>query len=513
MNSRTTILGFVLASFCAASAQAQAPAIPVIPVTNINIQGDSNPANFTQVDGKLFFTASDRVGPALFVKNLLKGKTIDPKLDTPPVLLKRLTNSVDQFVVKGPPGNEQLYFHLLNSGLWTSRGTPATTTLLKKVDQLAPLKIQMSFLTAFKSSDLKNGRLFFAAIAPGKGYELWSSNGTATGTQLFDNINGTDTVTNGDIYQISSIPYQMVDVNSGTDHLVFGASKNPTNAGGANPFQLWTSDGTVPGTKPLTTNLALEPHEITGTGSLDVPGGHCYFSASGVTNTGMRELWITDGSTDAANTVCATDNRNVNPVNLASFGNAILFSGHDDANGNELWISRESSPLTSTAMVIDINPGVGDSNPHSIVNAGNKFAYFVASPDGTHVYLYRTDGTENGTALVVPTNSALSPTSANHGHLGNPAGITSLLDENGDGFVFFAADDGNGNSILWQTANSVGAQASPVTTPQGSAIKNPTGMTAVQLANPPISRLYFSAPVSGSGFGDKGTEVWVYKVE
>ncbi len=517
-------IGILTLGILASGAQAQSAAITAVPISNINVQGDSDPANLTQVDGKLFFTAKDKIGPALFVKNLLKGTGINPKLDTAPTLLKRLPNSVDQFVVKGPAGKEQLYFHVLNSGLWTSRGTPATTVVLKKVDQITPLQIPMSFLTTFNNNDPKNGRLFFAAIEPAKGtqaskgYELWSSNGTATGTKLFKDLNANGA---GNIFQISSIPYQLVDVKlpGGNERLVFGAGL-PPSANPNNPFQLWASDGTAQnpttqspnlGTYNITTTLALEPDDLTGTGSPSNPGGHCYFSASGVTDTGTRELWITDGST--INTVCVTNGAGVNPTNLAAFGGGILFAGQDSTHGNELWISQESDPLSTTTLLADINLGSGDSNPRGIVNAGNKFAYFIATPDGTHSYLYRTDGTPGGTSEVFATDTTLSPATANLNHVSNPVGMTPLLDDNGTGLVFFAGDDGNGNRILWQTNNVAGARATPATTPQGNAIVNPSGMTAVTLAIPPISRLYFSATVAGSEFGYKGTELWVYQVQ
>jgi ELWxxDGT repeat protein len=76
-----------------------------------------------------------------------------------------------------------------------------------------------------------NGTLYFAALAPMVGAELWKSNGTAAGTVMVKDIR----TGNGE----SSTPAQLVAVGS---TLFFQADD------GTNGRELWKSDGTGPGT-------------------------------------------------------------------------------------------------------------------------------------------------------------------------------------------------------------------------------------------------------------------------
>jgi len=80
------------------------------------------------------------------------------------------------------------------------------------------------------------GNLYFVALTSEYGLELWSTDGTEAGTQLFVEINP-----NGD----SDIPF----LRSHLGYLYFPARDG--NADGIDGFQLWRSDGTELGTEKL----------------------------------------------------------------------------------------------------------------------------------------------------------------------------------------------------------------------------------------------------------------------
>lgn len=500
ISRRIATLGIAV---LATATSSQAVHISARPVTDLNTAGDSSPQNLKLADTKLFFTAKpDGVNPTLYMKNMLKGKNPDLLLDRAPLKLKRLPFEVtDPPVVKGFPGKQQIFFHVNTNGLWTSRGTTSTTKLLKKVDidllqsgQNA-IPFPMSPMTVYK--DLKGlfpanaSRIFFGAYAKNKSYEVWSSNGTAMGTKVFKDINTNNSATP---LNAGSFPYQFTDMR-GT--LLFGAK----DASGK--YQLWKSLGTAAKTTKVTTTLADFPLYITRTGSTGNPGANCYFNAPGQTNPTYRELWFTDGTPE--NTVCVTDGQEVQPAGIAAAGDRIFFSGHDTEHGTELWSSSESYPSTTTAMVSDICPGTEDSRPWQFTDAGQKGLYFAASPAGVTSVLYRLD-------LTNPEAIPEQVTTTEGAPIANPMQITPALDASGTGTVYFIAATGLGSApILWSTENSPGATASPVLTEQENHISSPENLQPVILAGTDISRLYFTAPVVGEEFGNKGTEVWVYQ--
>ncbi|MFP2959331.1 ELWxxDGT repeat protein [Myxococcus sp. 1LA] len=111
--------------------------------------------------------------------------------------------------------------------LWTSDGSPSGTQLVKDIWP-GPMSSSPSSLAVLGS------RVFFAADdGSGDGRELWVSNGTGTGTRLFK-----DLASGG----ASSDPNALASIE-GT--LFFSAND------GVHGFEPWVSDGTRSGTKQL----------------------------------------------------------------------------------------------------------------------------------------------------------------------------------------------------------------------------------------------------------------------
>ena len=171
--------------------------------------------------------------------------------------------------------------------------------------------------------------LYFAADDGTNGYELWKSDGTASGTVMVKDINSGSSGSSH-YHSGSSYPSKLTAVGN---TLFFQAND------GFNGHALWKSDGTASGTV-----LVADPY----------------------------------GASD-----------NSYPLDeLMAIGNTLFFEAYSTANGSELWKSDGTS--SGTVMVKDINSGSGSSNPHELTAVGNTL-YFAAN-DGTNgLELWKSD--------------------------------------------------------------------------------------------------------------------------
>jgi ELWxxDGT repeat protein len=168
------------------------------------------------------------------------------------------------------------------------------------------------------------GLVFFTAITPTTGRELWKSDGTEAGTvrvkDIHPGIGG-------------SYPGSLTNVN-GT--LYFSA----TDA--QNGREVWKSDGTELGTVRV---KDIWPGSGAGDpGSLTNVNGTLYFRA----NDGIAgaELWTSDGT--EAGTVMVIDlvtgSGGSNPEWMTVVGDQLFFAATDDVHGRELWAIDLSTP-------------------------------------------------------------------------------------------------------------------------------------------------------------------------
>lgn len=166
-----------------------------ISLTDINPgNGHACPQFLTEANGILYFTADDGIhgmelykyplpnGPATLVKDIVPGGGASEPIWLTPI-------------------NEILYFSAWTETggreLWRSDGT-ATGTY--QVFDIAPASLSSNPMydrlkdrydptdTGWRQFTVINGRLYFAAD-DGNGYELWESDGTATGTMMIADVN------------------------------------------------------------------------------------------------------------------------------------------------------------------------------------------------------------------------------------------------------------------------------------------------------------------------------------
>lgn len=252
-------------------------------------------------------------------------------------------------------------------------------------------------------------------------------------------------------------------------------------------LELWRTDGTSAGTHMV---ADVNP----GAGSsrpaeFVVVGDTLSFSA--VDGQHDRELWRTDG-TEVGTMLVADLNPLGNGIGEPGFtqtavvGGILYFEGNDGVTGYELW--RTDGTAEGTALVADVRPGPGASDPGELTAVGDV-VYFQAFDDVHHHELWRSDGTLLGTSMV----TELHPDGSS-----SPQKLTAV-----DDVLFFQAYSPAVGRDLWRT-DGTAAGTEPIEIVPGPGSSNPGGATwQHELVVDPDGVLYFPA-----GDGEAGTELW-----
>jgi len=297
---------------------------------------------------------------------------------------------------------------------------------------VTPKLIDLNAAGASSPSDfVQVGQLvFFTAEDDAHGRELWVTDGTADGTELFKDINAGSA---------SSDPRELTEVN-GT--LFFVAND------GANGEDLWKTDGTYAGTVMV---KDVNPGDLTNV------NGTLFFSAEDADH--GTELWMSDGTTVGTAMVKdifegtytkehGTYPLSSNPLNLVNVGGTLFFTAYDHTSGRELW--KSDGTADGTALVKDIFQGTypyysddvyqgqhpNSSDPDSLT-AVDGMLFFTAKDEEHGRELWVWDG-----AKATLVEDILE---------GATDGFTeddSLVNSNGT--LFFTANNGYTGHELWK---------------------------------------------------------------
>jgi ELWxxDGT repeat protein len=426
-------------------------------VKNINSGGsNSSPANLTNVNGVLYFAATNGTnGIELWKSDGTSGGTVlvkDIRSGNGNSSPANLTNV-----------NGVLYFSATDGTtnaieLWKSDGTDAGTVMVKNINTVSNGNSSPSNLTNV------NGVLYFAATnGTTNGIELWKSDGTNAGTVLVKDIRSGSG---------NSSPANLTNVNG---VLYFSATDGTTNA-----IELWKSDGTSGGTV-MVKNINTVSNGSSSPASLTNVNGVLYFSATDGTN-GV-ELWKSDGTSGGTVMVknINSGGSNSSPANLTNVNGVLYFSATGGTNGVELWKSDGTD--AGTVLVKDIRSGSSSSSPASLTNV-NGVLYFSAFDDTNGRELWKSDGTDAGTVLVKDINAGSGSSS--------PASLTNV-----NGVLYFSATDGTNGIELWKSDGTNAGTVLVKDINAGSGNSSPVNLTNVN------GVLYFSADD-----GTNGVELW-----
>ena len=288
------------------------------------------------------------------------------------------------FIMRDNPRNLQL---------WTSDGTAAGTQVVREFNE--------SNIDWWVYSDIEqvNGKMYFLAADTTDGRGLYASDGTAAGTNLIMGSN---------FYR----PMLMgegggVILTAMNNRLYFSAT---TNSAAIRPpyctSGLWSSDGTAVGTYPLTPDSLNVVDLVTANDRI-------YFSS-------LKGFGVSDGTVSGTRILDTALNRTsfAQPPSIHAgrsfhfgqdyllFNNELFFRSYNTGNNSGLY-ATDGSSVRLVKQISTFNPFSGISySPfiHLFLTEMNGAFYFSADS-----VLYRSDGTTAGTVPVIPASQPGKP--------------------------------------------------------------------------------------------------------
>lgn len=337
---------------------------------------DANVQQMVKVGSKLFFVADDGInGQAVWIA--------DPGQGTVAMAADVTASSSDRIHGLAKFGNGVI-FHNDSLGVYTTDGT--TTTPLIASNPVAFNQQNDLFLEVGPNA-------FFVLYDTNNGEELWKTNGTAAGTVLVsDLVDG----------PASSQPRYLVEFQN---KLFFSADSQtfagPTGRevfssdGTAGGTQMMDDINFDLDQNQSGGTLSSDPRDLT------VSNASLYFTADSGQQNGNtgRELWVHNGNVGGARLVSdiRSGANSSNPTALTDVDGVLFFAANDGSTGVEPF--RTEGTAATTNQVANINTGGQSSDPSGFLKAGST-VYFSAFEETTGVELYATDGTPAGTSLV-----------------------------------------------------------------------------------------------------------------
>ena len=362
-----------------------------------------------------------------------------------------------------------------------------------------------------------NDQLYFSANDGENGNELFVTDGTAEGTQLLVDLNpGVYDGNYGPPFPEGSYAGNFIEFNN---KLYFTAND------GENGNELFVTDGTAEGTQLL---VDLNPGVYDGNYGPPFPEGSyagnfiefnnkLYFTANDGEN--GNELFVTDGTAEGTQLLVDLNPsvydgnygppfpEGSNPSNFIEFDNKLYFTANDGESGNELFVSDGTAE--GTQLLIDLNSNISDSNyrpafpegsyASSFIEFDNKL-YFTANDGESGNEIFVSDGTAEGTQLLVDLNPSVYD--GNYGPAFPEGSYASdFIEFNGK--LYFTANDGeSGRELFVSDGTAAGTQLLVDLRPDSSygynSGSNPYNLVEFN------GKLYFSA-----NDGESGNELFV----
>lgn len=240
----------------------------------------------------------------------------------------------------------------------------------------------------FETAGEVPGALLFTGWDPEHGHELWRTDATAAGTRLLADLVGR--------VPSSSVPSHLTAVG---DRLLFTARDRES---GEVRIRFWESDGTAAGTVPRGGGLPLscfnELYLLTVLPDV-LPGGDPLFACP--ENGSTQALWRGTESGPVRLTAPGVLVFPFAPV--AVLGSTVFFTASEPGLGYEPW-KTDGTP-EGTVRIADLQPGSGSIPPHGYTVFQGRVWFTSDSGLTNGSALWSTDGTEDGTRLLLPPNT------------------------------------------------------------------------------------------------------------
>ncbi|HEY0607103.1 MAG TPA: ELWxxDGT repeat protein [Herpetosiphonaceae bacterium] len=296
--------------------------------------------------------------------------------------------------------------------LWKSDGTAAGTRLVKD--------IASGWIDSNPDAIMEVGGVtYFTAATSAQGRELYRTDGTPEGTVLIkDFVPGASSSSNlrlladvdGTLYLMANTPDASLWRTNGTEASTVlvktftGRSLEEYGAalgnrlifhaltGGTSKEQLWVSDGTPEGTRPLTDvpldgNSGMRLKQM-----VQDPDRNLGFLDT------SRGLWRTDGTPEGTFSLSPVADRPIYTYDTIQFANGqLFFDAPHPVYGYELWAS--DGTVNGHRVVTDINKTGHNSSPDNAVELNGSLIFTAADDLGSR-FLWKSDGTTDGTTLI-----------------------------------------------------------------------------------------------------------------
>ncbi|PYQ59485.1 MAG: hypothetical protein DMF53_18705, partial [Acidobacteria bacterium] len=338
--------------------------------------------------------------------------------------------------------------------IWSSDGTAAGTQRLRDVDvSTSSLALINGKLFPGSLSPLGNGLFFPATNGASPNAQPWKTDGTAAGTS-----------------QIITLPFDQT--------ASYGARPLGSGLVFLTNLAIWSTDGTAGGTHSLSSSGF--PF-----GSLPALGGSLFYIAFDPVSQ-AEELWKTNGTPGGTVPVSSLSSFNDSSKMVTSNGK-VFMPGSENGSGSSLWVTDGTAP--GTLHISGLGHGGTDlSQIYSLVDFGGTL-FFTAFELGYGWELWKSDGTVAGT---VPVKTVQAPSVPFFNLVGGEAAASP------GGPLFLVLSDAAAGAELWK---SDGTDAGTVRV----ADINPGPGGSLPHALTPIGgKVYFVADD-----GAHGDEVWV----
>ncbi len=317
---------------------------------------------------KLIFTAYDPASATVSNGNQIAWVTDGTVAGTQPLL-----TAGGEKIYGGGTGGTKVngeYFFAGRSQVTTDQGgflykTNGNTSGTVKVNPSA----SNWFVGSHFSKPLNGQFLFWATdnLGPSwnqQNYEIWKSDGTAAGTQLFyETASGAD----------SKKPYygNVLDFVNDGQKFYFMLKQDPANN---EQNEVWTTDGTLSNTKKIrdATNYLVD-YTI-------VSNGHIFFEEF-IQSPSTFRLVHSDG-TASGTTVVSTKNTNRPSFSLyqgaayyKDFDQMVPYFSNQVADNMEVW--RSDGTVGNTARLLDVLPGTTTVSSYTISNSSKPTNFFI----------------------------------------------------------------------------------------------------------------------------------------